>query len=149
MATLAETWAFAERQAFDRLRNYVNAEENRDAWLGEIPELMVNAWEFSTGGTATEPIARTYGTDGLWCNLPIAATLTARYQNRSDCLKLGGKIYAFLKETSNLHNVGAVHWLRLEGYIEPPVKTLADEEAGTEAYWEMIVPMQLIARVTE
>ncbi|GAG21212.1 unnamed protein product, partial [marine sediment metagenome] len=118
MATLSEAWEFAEKQAFDRLRDYLNAEENRDAWLGEIPDLMVNAWEFSTGGTSTEPIARTYGTDGLWCNLPIGATLTARYQNRSECLKLGGKIYAFLRETNNLHDVGAVHWLRLDGYIE-------------------------------
>ena len=148
MATLSEAWEFAERQAFDRLRDYLNAEEGRDAWLGEIPEMMINAWEFSTGGTATEPIARTYGTDGLWCNLPIGATLVARYQKRSECLKLGGKIYAFLEETNNLHDVGAVHWLRLESYIDAPVKTLADVDAGTEAYWEMVVPMQLIVKVT-
>ncbi len=148
MATLAEAWEIAERTAFDRLRDYTNAEERRDAWLGEMPAMMVNAWEFSSGGTAIEPIERTYGTNGLWCNLPLGATLTARYQHRADCLKLGGMIYAFMNETDNLHNVGEVHWLRLDGYIDAPTFTPADAEAGTEAYWEMVVPMQLIAKVT-
>ena len=148
MATLSEAWEFAERQAFDRLRDYTNAEEMRDAWLGQMPLMMINAWEFSTGGTSTEPIARTYGVGGLWCNLPIGATLIARYQNRSDCLKLGGKIYQFLQETNNLHDIGAIHWLRLDGYIDAPTFTEADEDQGTEAYWEMVVPMQLIAKVT-
>ena len=148
MATLSEAWEMAERTAFDRLRDYTNAEEQRDAWLGKMPALMINAWEFSSGGTATEPIQRTYGEGGLWCNLPLMATLTARYQDRSECLKLGGKIYAFLKETNNMHDVGEVHWLRLDGYIEAPTYTAADEELGTEAFWEMEVPMQLIAKVT-
>jgi len=148
MATLSEAWEFAEKQAFDRIRDYTNSEEGRDAWLGQMPRLMINAWEFSSGGTSIEPIARTYGTNGLWCNLPLRAILTARYQNRSECLKLGGKIYAFLNETDNLHDVGEVHWLRLEGYIEPPTFTEADPDEGTEAYWEMEVPMQLIIKVT-
>ena len=55
MATLSEAWEFAERTAFNRLRDSLNAEENRDAWLGEMPELMINAWEFSSGGTSIEP----------------------------------------------------------------------------------------------
>ena len=148
MATLSEAWEMAERTAFDRLCDYTNAEEQRDAWLGKMPALMINAWEFSSGGTATEPIQRTYGEGGLWCNLPLMATLTARYQERGECLKLGGLIYAFLKESNNLHDVGAVHWLRLDSYIDAPVKTQADVDAGTEAYWEMIVPMQLIVKVT-
>jgi hypothetical protein len=148
MATLSEAWEFGEKQAFDRLRDYTNSVEDRDAFLGIIPEMMVNVWAFQSGGTSIEPIERTYGTGGLWCNLPLRASLTARYQNRSECLKLAGKIYAMLDETDNLHDVGEVHWLRLEGYIEPPTFTPADEEQGTEAYWEMEVPMQLIVRVT-
>ena len=53
-----------------------------------------------------------------------------------------------IAETNNMHDVGEVHWLRLDGYIDAPTFTEADADLATEAFWEMVVPMQLIAKVT-
>ena len=100
-------WTKAERKVFDTLLNAVGGQEGKNAYIGTIPDEMVNVWALNTGGgTADQAQAGCYGTEVL------NASLTGVFTERESAQEFCGLVKGKLSQTNNMHNLDNIQWFR-------------------------------------
>jgi hypothetical protein len=143
--TIQDSWLVAETTAFDQLVTRLAAKKDFNAFRGYIPEDR-DCWSLTSGGLATGPIARFWGDNPAWCTIAMNARFTARYQNRDNCIKTAGQLFAALKETTNFKGVGNIISFRLRDMPGEPLPVVLE---GDMLIWVCEIPMELVFSTAE
>jgi hypothetical protein len=130
--TILNGWTKAELEVFKELLSATGAREGNNAFLGAIPDDMVNVWALDTGGGEAE-MARLqcYGSEVL------SAEIFGVFTDRSAAQDLVGRIKGRLSGKNNLNGIGNLQWFRP---LQNAVITQNLEAQVTELSWsfEMI-----------
>lgn len=144
--TMSNCWLEAEKKIFGQLVTGISGSvQNVNAFRGFLPNER-DAWALFTGGMATGPIERLYGTTAAWCSLSIKAKIECNYFERDKCLEFGGKLLSLLQEKSNFHGIGNVMWFRLADLPNEPQMQIIPNDVGDAGAvnWLMTTPMELV-----
>lgn len=141
---IADSWALAERAAFEHLLGATGSTEGKNAFLGALPEGSFDVWMLTSGGGDAQT---------LWQDTPTDMLTTVRvegvFRERSGAQRLTMMIVAALPLRSKLN----IQCLRIaEGGFPEPVPdrmALANDAAPGRRVWRAEIGMEMAFRLRQ
>lgn len=139
---IADSWAMAERAAFDHLLATTSSAEGTRAFLGAVPEGAFDVWMFSTGGGAASMLWQAHPTDLL-----IDARVEGVFRERTGAQALTMLIAGALP----LREVANIQCFRFaeDGFPEPvpDLVAMANDARAVRRVWRVSIGFELAFRL--
>ena len=147
---IVDAWSRAETAVFDSLKSFAGYEENKNCYRGFLPihgdgddMLQYNVWMLTSGGSGEFDTDRLSADNPLWCSLRSDARIDSIWKDRSDAMKWGGVVMAWLKQVENLRETGNIEQVRMTDIPAEPEEYLIGDRQR-ERYWKQTVDLEII-----
>ena len=131
--SLVSGWTDAESTVFTKLINATGSEAGVNAFLGALPQEMVNMWALDSGGGSAD-----IANGNCWGSEDYNATISGVFTSREGAQVFCGQVKQLLATApKNFNGVGNVQWFRPVGNPQL-VQDLEDQVTLLEWSFELI-----------